>query len=77
MWPARSPDITPADFWLWGYLQNIIYRERSNNIEELENKTLAAFRTITPVMIRNATNAVRRRCQKCIDVNGRQFEHLL
>ena len=24
-WPARSPDLTPPDFFLWGYLKNIIY----------------------------------------------------
>ncbi|GFS66383.1 uncharacterized protein TNCV_3856531 [Trichonephila clavipes] len=21
-WPLRSPDLTPADFWLWGYLKS-------------------------------------------------------
>ncbi|KAJ4442652.1 hypothetical protein ANN_04241 [Periplaneta americana] len=21
MWPPRSPDFNPADFWLWGYLK--------------------------------------------------------
>ncbi|GFV16073.1 uncharacterized protein TNCV_808521 [Trichonephila clavipes] len=20
-WPTRSPDLTPTDFWLWGYLE--------------------------------------------------------
>ncbi|KFM75033.1 hypothetical protein X975_05140, partial [Stegodyphus mimosarum] len=21
-WPPRSPDLTPCDFWLWGYLKS-------------------------------------------------------
>lgn len=24
-WPARSPDITSPDFYLWGYLKNVTY----------------------------------------------------
>ncbi|GFT47998.1 DUF4817 domain-containing protein [Trichonephila clavipes] len=25
LWPPRSPDLTPADFWLWGYLKSRVY----------------------------------------------------
>ena len=24
-WPARSPDLNPLDFYLWGYLKNYVY----------------------------------------------------
>ena len=24
-WPPRSPDITPLDFFLWGYVKNDVY----------------------------------------------------
>ena len=24
-WPPRSPDITPLDFLLWGYVKDIVY----------------------------------------------------
>ncbi|GFU72266.1 uncharacterized protein TNCV_194391 [Trichonephila clavipes] len=24
-WPTRSSDLTPADFWLWGYLKLRVY----------------------------------------------------
>ncbi|CAF1991725.1 unnamed protein product [Rotaria magnacalcarata] len=27
-WPARSPDLTPADFFLWGYLKDIVYQKK-------------------------------------------------
>lgn len=23
-WPPRSPDLTPLDFFLWGYLKNVV-----------------------------------------------------
>ncbi|GBM38221.1 hypothetical protein AVEN_8282-1 [Araneus ventricosus] len=24
-WPPRSPDLNPCDFWLWGYLKDVVY----------------------------------------------------
>ena len=24
-WPPRSPDLTPMDFFLWGYIKSIVY----------------------------------------------------
>ena len=24
-WPARSPDLTPCDFFLWGWLKEQVY----------------------------------------------------
>ncbi|EZA51396.1 hypothetical protein X777_09665, partial [Ooceraea biroi] len=26
-WPARSPDLTPLDLFLWGHLKNEVYRD--------------------------------------------------
>ena len=25
-WPARSPDLSPSDFFLWGHLKEVVYR---------------------------------------------------
>jgi hypothetical protein len=25
-WPSRSPDISPLDFFLWGYVKDIVYK---------------------------------------------------
>jgi len=27
-WPPRSPDLTPCDFYLWGYLKAKVYEQR-------------------------------------------------
>ena len=27
-WPPRSPDLSPLDFFLWGYIKNIVYAEK-------------------------------------------------
>ena len=27
-WSPRSPDLSPLDFFLWGYIKNIVYAEK-------------------------------------------------
>lgn len=76
-WPARSPDLTPLDFFLWGFLKNKIYLKKSNTIEELREKFESAMREVTNIHIHNAIKGVQRRCQLCINQNGLQFEHLM
>lgn len=35
-WPARSCDITPLDFFLWGYVKSKVYMDKPATIEALE-----------------------------------------
>ena len=37
-WPPRSPDLTPCDFFLWGFVKSKVYAERPQNIQELKLK---------------------------------------
>lgn len=74
-WPARSPDLTPLDFFLWGFLKNEIYETRSNNINELRIHFRNSLRKVTHMHIYNATRSVEKRCRKCLENNGLQFEH--
>ena len=32
-WLSRSPDLSPLDFFLWGYIKNIVYGEKIRNIQ--------------------------------------------
>lgn len=31
-WPARSPDLTPLDFYLWSELKRLVYTEERNHV---------------------------------------------
>ena len=31
-WPPRSPDLTPPDFFLWGYLKGKVYINMPNTL---------------------------------------------
>jgi hypothetical protein len=78
-WPARSPDLNPLDFFLWGYLKSIIfYRRLINSEADLIVRIQEVFVSVTEEMITNATTrSLLRRAQLCIQMNGSHFEHLL
>lgn len=35
-WPSRSPDLTPCDFFLWGYLKSRVYHNKPTTISQLK-----------------------------------------
>ena len=49
-WPARIPDLTTCDNSLWGYIKDIVSKQRYQSNDELEAAVTTAFGTITPAM---------------------------
>lgn len=76
-WPARSPDITPLDFFMWGHLKNQVYTRQYQTVEELQDAVVQAVNGISPLMLRRSCEAALSRCRLCIRENGDLFEHLL
>lgn len=77
LWPPRSPDLNPLDFFLWGHLKNYVYFEPLNTIEELEARVHEAVATVTPEMLTDVQRNMARRARVCIQNDGGHFEHLL
>jgi hypothetical protein len=75
-WPARSPDLTPADFFLWGYLKDILYKSKPRTLSNLKQSIISAFSTLDSDRCKKVCELVPERLQRCIDANGHQFEHL-
>lgn len=76
-WPARSPDLSPLDFFLWNEIREIVYVTQPENVDDLRNRIVNAFRQILPNNVLNAAVSVGRRCRLCIGQNGAQFEQYL
>ena len=76
-WPPRSPDMTPMDFFFWGYLKSVVYRNRPRTLDELEARIRNAIANIPPAYLQNALGAFVNRLRYCQEVNGQQFEQLL
>ena len=47
-WPLRSPDFTPPDFFLWGYLKQSLYINRPNTLLEIKGNIDEEINRITP-----------------------------
>lgn len=60
-WPARSPDLTKLDFFLWGYVKDLVYREPPTTEHNMRQRIIDAFATITPAMLRNVEKAFQAR----------------
>ena len=39
-WPARSPDMTPCDHFLWGYVKDETFKLATENLKELKDAIL-------------------------------------
>lgn len=46
-WPPRSCDITPLDFFLWGYVKSIVYCNKPTTINDLKDNIRRAITDIT------------------------------
>ena len=42
-WPAKSPDLTPLDFFLWGHVKSVVYINPVNIRQELIERIFTAF----------------------------------
>ncbi|GFX89336.1 uncharacterized protein TNCV_2201791 [Trichonephila clavipes] len=53
-WPPRSADLTPADFWLWGYLKSRVYLSGLSSLSELKDAIRREVSSIHPDMLYSA-----------------------
>lgn len=78
-WPARSPDLNPLDYYLWGHMSNLVYAAEVDTREELLQRIILAGNQIKEnnFQILRASQNILRRARYCIEQNGNLFEHLL
>lgn len=76
-WPARSPDLTPMDFFLWGYLKSKVYYTEPSTVDVLKHRIRNVCANIGPQMLNNVRTEFQNRLFHCQEVMGEHFEHLL
>ena len=50
-WPPRSPEITPLDFFLWGFVKDVVYSTKVANLQELLFQITAACTLVDANML--------------------------
>ena len=71
-WPPRSPDLTPCDFFYWGFVKGLVYVSLlPKDVDELKAQITEAVATMDNAML-------ERVCQEldvCSVTNGAHIEH--
>lgn len=75
-WAARSPDLSPLDFFLWGYIKHLVYQEQPKDLEDLRARIKNAFSTITPEMLKKVHFDLLYRLHLCLAAEGEHIEHI-
>lgn len=73
----RSPDLSPSDFFLWGYLKNMVYVNSPHTTAELQTIITTAISNINTATLRRVSRNLVKRIRFCICERGRNFQHLL
>lgn len=74
-WPARSPDLTCLDFYLWGRLKDIVFQTPPTTRMDMENRIRNSIRQLSTAEIEAAVLSTQERLEQCVEYDGRQFEH--
>jgi len=76
-WPLHSPDATPCDFLIWGYVKDQVYvPPLPASIPELRVRIRTAIETITPDMLQTVWNELDYRVDVCRITKGAYIEQL-
>jgi len=69
-----------SDFCLWGWIKSEVYKEKLNTRDKLVAGIMnrsALIKAERQDDLRRATPTIAKRVEKCIEVDGGIFEHLL
>ncbi|GFU76015.1 transposable element Tc3 transposase [Trichonephila clavipes] len=50
-WPPRSCDLTPLDYFLWGYIKSLVYVDKPQMLDHLEDNIRRVIADIRPQML--------------------------
>lgn len=71
-WPPRSPDLTPLDFYFWGYMKDAVYKTPIVDLQDLRHRI-----NVTPAVLETVRQRIVMRAQSCVVAEGGHIEHNL
>ena len=76
-WPQHSCDMTPCDFFLWGYVKGLVYvPPLPANLEEVKQRITTALQTATQDMLQRVLEELEYRIDVYHVSDGAHIEHL-
>jgi hypothetical protein len=76
IWPARSPDLNPCDFYFWGCLKDKVSNSNPRK-EELKENIHGEIANIPAEQLQRVNQNLFGRCEERLRAEGQHFQHLL
>lgn len=76
-WPPRSCDLTPLDFFLWGYAKDRVYANNPQTLDELKTNIRNVMAEIPPEMCRKVIENYLKRIKACKKSRGGHLNDIL
>ncbi|GFS52248.1 uncharacterized protein TNCV_4849841 [Trichonephila clavipes] len=77
LWSPRFPDLTPAEFWLWGYLKSRVFLSDPSRLWELKDAIHREVSSIHTDMLHSAIAGFATRLECLLPCGGGHVEHIL
>ena len=77
VYPPRSPDLSPPDYFLWGACKSVVYKNTPKSIDDLKAAIREYFASITQDTLLKVFENKLRRVALCQANKERHFQHLL
>ncbi|GBN87254.1 hypothetical protein AVEN_204190-1 [Araneus ventricosus] len=71
---GMTPDITSLDFYLWGYVKQHVYSERTNDINHLKQRITDVIHYVTTDVLTRVWEELDYRLGVCRATNGAHIE---
>jgi len=77
MLTSNSPDLTAANFFLWGHLKAQVFTRTLPDINSLKNAIRQEIGNVTQDTLRCVMASVRGRWQQCLDCHGGHLQDVV
>lgn len=73
-WSSCSPDLTPVDLFLWGYVKDILYWTSIQDINDLKQKITDAIATVDDATLERTWQEIEHHLDVLLATNGAHRE---
>ena len=77
IWAPHSPDLSPLDFFLWGYAKDNVYKNKPSSITKLKQEITTFMRAILADTCKKVIQNFAVRIRECLLYHGDHIEHVL
>ena len=70
MWLPSSPDLSPLDFSIWGYIESMACSKRYSSLNALKKSVNRAWRNMNKAFVIKVCSKFRPRLEACVEAKG-------